>query len=355
MVHGRWRDPRSVKHYLVQSIPTLVGLVAGIGRPPDLSDDNVDADKPTDVATDDDLSHRVPTRVPPVRLRESALLCRRMRSGADDVATCRYVEVEMSRKSGQGSAPLPNQIPPSPRGDASERAQEACADSGDISFAAHSMLGMVQFCSKLHSERIRVYAKRRMLRLWRRISRLRTLTSISGAIYRQSLLSRTIDAFFLCISRKRRMRKCERIVLRAVRRVHGRLCRRAIAAWHSYMRQRNSLRNRLRGWYLINAAWETWIKMWSESTIAACVHDRLLRLRAQQTCVAWRVITDLRMRFAVVRWKHLYRHMHLALLRWYRACLRHSMLPSARHRLLRESFDLWIVAVACSKESLLIL
>ena len=205
------------------------------------------------------------------------------------------------------------------------------------------------------SERIRVYAKRRMLRLWRRISRLRTLTSISGAIYRQSLLSRTIDALFLCISRKRRMRKCERIVLRAVRRVHGRLCRRAIAAWHSYMRQRNSLRNRLRGWYLINAAWETWIKMWSESTIAACVHDRLLRLRAQQTCVAWRVITDRRMRFAVVRWKHLYRHMHLALLRWYRACLRHSMLPSARHRLLRESFDLWIVAVACSKESLLIM
>ena len=48
--------------------------------------------------------------------RESALLCRRMRSGADDVATCRYVEVEMSRKSGQGSAPLPNQIPPSRAG-----------------------------------------------------------------------------------------------------------------------------------------------------------------------------------------------------------------------------------------------
>lgn len=47
MVHGRWRDPRSVKQYLVQSIPTLVGLVAGIGRPPDLSDDNVDADKST--------------------------------------------------------------------------------------------------------------------------------------------------------------------------------------------------------------------------------------------------------------------------------------------------------------------
>ncbi|XRB18901.1 hypothetical protein RI054_19g87470 [Pseudoscourfieldia marina] len=47
MVHGRWRDPRSVKQYLVQSIPTLVGLVAGFGRPPDLSDDNVDADKST--------------------------------------------------------------------------------------------------------------------------------------------------------------------------------------------------------------------------------------------------------------------------------------------------------------------
>ena len=120
-----------------------------------------------------------------------------------------------------------------------------------------------------------------------------------------SLKRRALGAFASAVVAARRDRAHARLAARLLLRVRRSHARRALLALRAHVASRLSLRYRLRGWYLLNAAWDAWVRRWSRATVAASAYVHIARLRAAQAAVAWRAVTVRRMRFLVMRWRRL--------------------------------------------------